>query len=436
MENKEVIAKLQAEIEELKKKLTEKEAQLLSLNKTNVENSYCNGLSAHEVSRYSRQMIMSQITTEGQIKLKNSKVLVVGAGGLGCPASLYLAAAGVGSITLIDNDTVEMSNLHRQVLHTEQTVGMPKVESAKLSLNRLNSHINIITLHMHLNSTNITNLLKDYDVIIDGTDNVATRYLLNDACVIQGKPLVSGSALQFEGQLTVYHYRGGPCYRCLFPVPPPPETVTSCGDGGVLGVVPGCIGILQALETIKILVNMPNVLAGRLLLFDGSNTTFRNVQLRKRNPQCAVCGDIPTVTAPIDYEQFCRSNAHDNGDMISILSKDERISVLDYDKLVKQDCKHLLLDVRSELEFQMCRLPESVNVPFTDIQKRKSGDHIKDLLTSAGGAVYVLCRRGNDSQRAVGLLKDQFGDLPLKFKDIIGGLHAYALQVDPQFPIY
>uniref|UniRef100_A0A8W7PPE1 THIF-type NAD/FAD binding fold domain-containing protein n=1 Tax=Anopheles coluzzii TaxID=1518534 RepID=A0A8W7PPE1_ANOCL len=278
---------LENDIRTLRKQLQEKVQQLKTLKK-HFQKNCITKLNNDEIARYSRQIILSEIGVQGQLKLKKASVLVVGAGGLGCPAALYLAGAGIGRIGVLDYDEVELTNLHRQLLHTEATVGLTKVTSVQSYLEQLNSQIEIETHHAQLTSENALALLEPYDVVVDATDNVATRYLLNDACVLLRKPLVSGSALQLEGQLTVYNYRGGPCYRCLFPTPPPPESVTNCGDGGVLGAITGVIGALQALETIKIILSNEGVLAGRLLLFDGQQSAFRNLKLRPKKPTCAL----------------------------------------------------------------------------------------------------------------------------------------------------
>jgi len=303
------------EILNLKKKLMEKESMLPQhLDQVQEENEGRGAdkkLTNVEIDKYSRQLIMPEIGMKGQQTLKNSSVLIVGAGGLGCPSSLYLTGAGVGRIGIVDYDNVKLNNLHRQLLHSEISTGQPKVFSAADSLRKLNSSVEVTPYDIQIDSSNALDIIRQYDVVVDATDNVATRYLLNDACVMASRPLVSGSALQLEGQLIVYSYNNGPCYRCLFPVPPPPETVTNCGDGGVLGAVPGVIGVLQALETVKILLGHHGVLSKSMLLFDGSDCSFRKVRVRDRNPSCAVCGSEPSVTALIDYEQFCGSKAND-----------------------------------------------------------------------------------------------------------------------------
>ncbi|CAG9826278.1 unnamed protein product [Diabrotica balteata] len=432
MEHYSSVESLKNEIKELQEELKQKERLLEELlRKDNDTIAESKTISTNEIIRYSRQMIMPDITIDGQKALKNSKVLIVGVGGLGCPAALYLATAGI-----VDYDEVELSNLHRQVLHSEDDIGVPKVMSAYNKLKRINSDIKIIPIREHANSKTIENLLHNnkYDVVIDGTDNVATRYLLNDICVLHNTPLVSGSALQMEGQLTVYHYRDGPCYRCLFPVPPPAHTVTNCGDGGVLGPVPGTIGVLQALETIKIITQSAGVLSGRFLIFDGSTSMFRNVRLRPRNPKCDVCGDEPTITTLIDYEQFCGSSAHDKVININILDKEQEVDINKF--CVLKECS-VVIDVRPELEFKMCSLSHTLNYPYTKILKdlKEFQTFLEDNLGTSNN-VFILCRRGNDSQRAVCYIKDKMGTQDINFYNVKGGLHAYSKIIDPSFPIY
>jgi adenylyltransferase and sulfurtransferase len=272
-------------------------------------------------------------------------------------------------------------------------------------------------------------ILKHYDVIVDATDNVATRYLLNDACVLLKKPLVSGSALMFEGQLTVYNYNNGPCYRCIFPKPPPPETVMNCGDGGVIGAVTGTIGSLQAMEVLKIIhLNKDEVLSGQLLLYDGLSCSFRKIKLRGRKENCEVCGNAPSITELIDYEQFCGMKASDKDSGLKLLSEDERISVQNFRKLNQE---HMLIDVRSEAEFEICKLENSHNIPIKQLLSSKIDVDLMNRLKHED--VYVVCRRGNDSQIAVRYLQEK---LDIKSKDIIGGLHAWTKEIDENFPIY
>uniref|UniRef100_A0A182INL1 Adenylyltransferase and sulfurtransferase MOCS3 homolog n=1 Tax=Anopheles atroparvus TaxID=41427 RepID=A0A182INL1_ANOAO len=429
---------LEDDIRTLRKQLRKKVQQLKALKNTFQKNCVTR-LNNDEIARYSRQIILSEIGVQGQLKLKKASVLVVGAGGLGCPSALYLAGAGIGRIGVLDYDEVELTNLHRQLLHTEATVGFSKVDSVQARLEELNSQIEIQTHHTQLTSDNANAIIERYDVIVDATDNVATRYLLNDACVMLRKPLVSGSALQLEGQLTVYNYRGGPCYRCLFPTPPPPASVTNCGDGGVLGAVTGVIGALQALETIKIILSNEGVLSGRLLLFDGQQSAFRNLKLRPKKPSCAVCSDTPTVTKLIDYEQFCRMKATDKDSALSLLPPSHRISVRDYhDGWVVEGRLHLLIDVRGANEFEMCQLPGTpVNIPLADILNDKRTDEILSLVAQSPSEVFVVCRRGNDSQLAVRHLEPLLRTRSLgPPRDLIGGLHAWKNIVDPNFPIY
>uniref|UniRef100_A0A6M2DLR5 Adenylyltransferase and sulfurtransferase MOCS3 homolog n=1 Tax=Xenopsylla cheopis TaxID=163159 RepID=A0A6M2DLR5_XENCH len=434
MSNDLAIKQLEVEVWELRERLFEKETALNALKMINLcDRTIHDKLEKIDVERYSRQMFVPEFGVESQLKLKNASVLVVGIGGLGCPASLYLAGAGIGTIGILDYDDVEMNNLHRQLLHCESDIGYSKVHSAINTLSRLNSTVNLIPHNTVLSSANAMDIIKKYDIVLDCTDNVATRYLLNDCCIMTNRPLVSGSALQMEGQLTVYGYKNGPCYRCLFPVPPPPETVTNCGDGGVLGTVPGVIGVLQAVEAIKIILGKPTI-SGRLLLYYATDSVFRNIRLREKTKNCAVCSENKTVTGLIDYEQFCQSKATDKDPKLKILSKEERITVTDYNKK-KDEAKHILLDVRSTVEYQMCKMPNSINVPISDVLENKKLDYLINLMNSDIEAVYVVCRRGNDSQRAVKHLKEIL-NLRVPICDLEGGLHAWAADVDIDFPVY
>lgn len=324
---------------------------------------------------------------------------------------------------------MEESNLHRQLLHYECDVRKKlKVDSAIDKLKKMNSSVKFNSHKVLINSSNALEIIKDYDVIVDATDNVATRYLLNDACVLLKKPLVSGSALQLEGQLTVYNFQHGPCYRCIFPQPPPPETVQNCGDSGVIGAVTGVIGSLQAMEVIKIIMNQDNVLSGKLILYDAAMCSFRTIKLRSRRNNCDVCGDDPTIKELIDYEQFCGMCAVDKNPNLQILTDNDRISVLDYQN-VKDE--HLLIDVRAVNEYEMCQLKDSINIPIKDLLAGK----IKEQLLSEmrQKQVFVVCRRGNDSQIAVKFLSDK---LDIKSKDLIGGLYKWNEEIDSNFPLY
>lgn len=431
------IEELESDIRTLRKQLKAKVHQLKTLKK-HFQKNCINKLNNNEIARYSRQIILSEIGVQGQLKLKRASVLVVGAGGLGCPSALYLAGAGIGRIGILDYDEVELTNLHRQLLHSESTVGLTKVDSAQAYLEELNSQIEVTTHHTQLTSENALKVIGAYDIVVDATDNVATRYLLNDACVLLKKPLVSGSALQLEGQLTVYNFNGGPCYRCLFPNPPPPETVTNCGDGGVLGAITGVIGALQALETIKIILGNAGVLSGRLLLFDGHQSTFRNLKLRSKKADCVACSDNASLTKLIDYEQFCSMKATDKDSHLSLLAPHERISVREYKELADNNVRHLLIDVRGANQFEICQLPTSINIPIDDILKDRRTSELAQMAAGSGNVpVFVVCRRGNDSQLAVRHLVPLFREQGLEPpKDISGGLHAWTHQIDSEFPIY
>jgi adenylyltransferase/sulfurtransferase len=403
-------------------------------------------LSNSQIARYSRQLILPEIGVAGQLSISAASVLIVGAGGLGCPAAIYLSAAGVGRLGVVDYDEVELSNLHRQILHSEGRVGVAKSASVAIACARLNSSVRYVPYHLSLSSENALDIVRQYDIVLDATDNVATRYLLNDACVLADKPLVSGSALRFEGQLTVYHHKGGPCYRCLYPKPPPPETVTNCSDGGVLGVIPGIIGSLQALEAIKIAAGMESAFSQKLLLFDGLDGSFRTIRLRARQSQCSVCGDQPSIQRLIDYEQFCGARATDKDQEQHIVSDDHRISVQEYKALVDSGAAHVLVDVRQPVELDICRLPrDALNIPLPDVDKDASVHQLQERIAALSGPavegslpVVVVCRRGNDSQVAVRKLraKLQDGEHSVSVLDIRGGLRAWAMLIDPQFPIY
>lgn len=358
---------------------------------------------------------------------------------LGCPSALYLCGAGIGHIGVVDYDTVELNNLHRQIVHQEQSIGISKSVSIKEHLAKLNSSIKVTAYQEQLNSHNALEIIKNYDIVLDATDNVATRYLLNDACVFASKPLVSGSALQFEGQLTVYNYRNGPCYRCLFPKPPPPETVLNCGDGGVIGAITGVIGSLQALETIKIITGIETTLNGRLLLFDGINSTFRNVKLRGKSPNCEVCVEQRKITSLIDYEQFCGMKASDKDRKLEILSQNQRVSVQTFNESRQNNIRHLLIDVRSANEYEICQLNQSENHPikiFQDANNTNRKALVDKIKAEQIPQIYVICRRGNDSQIATKKLIEDLNDSDTKVHDVIGGLHAWTNQIDKNFPKY
>ncbi|XP_065575557.1 adenylyltransferase and sulfurtransferase MOCS3-like isoform X2 [Artemia franciscana] len=387
------------------------------------------------LERYSRQIILPGVGVEKQLLLAKSSVLVVGCGGLGCPAALYLAAGGVGTIGLVDHDTVETSNLHRQILHKERTVGMPKAESASESLSALNSSIEVKTHNILFDSNSALQIISDYDIILDCTDNAATRYLLNDACVILKKPLVSGSALRFDGQLTVYNWKNGPCYRCLYPSPVPATLVTNCAEGGVLGPIVGTIGSLQALEAMKIVMGMEPAYGDKMLLFDGELGNFRSIKLRPKQLNCDVCGENPKISELIDYIAFCGSGPSDKEEKLALLPLNKRLSSTEYKQLLDQSHDHLLIDVRPENQLSFGKLPAKnyLNIPFEKLEK--SFDLINEKSKEV---VLFVCRRGNDSQRSVAAFEKYLATLgkSLQVKDIIGGMHSWSLEVDPSFPIY
>ena len=378
-------------------------------------------LSNEEIRRYSRHLILPEFGMEGQRKLKQGSVLLIGTGGLGSPLALYLAAAGVGHIGLVDFDIVDESNLQRQIIHGTSTLGIRKTESAKMRLRDLNPHIDIATYDVQITSDNAFDLIRPYDVIVDGTDNFPTRYLTNDACVMLGKPNVYGSIFRFEGQATVFSpKRGGPCYRCLYPEPPPPGLVPSCAEGGVLGVLPGVIGTIQATEAIKLLTGIGEPLIGRLLLYDALAMRFRELKLR-RNPDCPVCGDHPTVTELIDYQQFCGISPEEAHRDATI-----EITPAEVADWLHSDNPPFLLDVREPNEWEICHIPGAVRISVNELAER-----MNELDSAVEMVVY--CRSGVRSARAVELLR-QAGFR--KVKNMAGGILRWSDEVDPSVPKY
>ncbi|XP_048332433.1 adenylyltransferase and sulfurtransferase MOCS3 isoform X2 [Ziziphus jujuba] len=378
-----------------------------------------------------------------QSNLIKSSILVVGAGGLGSPALLYLAACGVGRLGIVDHDVVELNNMHRQIIHREEYIGQPKVKSAAASCLSINSTINIVEHKEALRTSNALDILSQYDIIVDATDNAPSRYLISDCCVVLGKPLVSGAALGMEGQLTVYNYNGGPCYRCLFPTPPPTTACQRCSDSGVLGVVPGIIGCLQALEAIKIASAVGEPLTGRMILFDALSARIRIVKIRGRSLQCEVCGENATFTRQqfqeFDYEKFTQSPLSTLPVTLNLLQADSRISSKEFKEKIAKGEAHVLIDVRPQHHFKIVSLPGSLNIPLPSLEARLSEisatleDNEKGKYSGSGPQIFVVCRRGNDSQRAVQYLhKVGFTSA----KDIIGGLEGWARDVDPDFPAY
>jgi adenylyltransferase/sulfurtransferase len=370
--------------------------------------------SQEEVRRYSRHLILPEFGPQGQRKLKSARVLCVGAGGLGSPAALYLAAAGVGRLGLVDFDVVDVSNLQRQILHSTTDIGRSKLDSARERLKGLNPEIEVVTHPMRLNRANVLELFAAYDVILDGTDNYATRYLINDACVFLGKPNVSASVFRFEGQVSIFAAPGGPCYRCLYPEPPPAGLVPSCGEGGVLGIVPGVIGTLQATEAIKLIAGMGEPLKGRLLLFDALDMRFREVKVRK-NPECEVCGPSPKIRELVDYEQFCG------------LTGPASHTVKELDPIeARARVGALLLDVRESGERLVNHLPNDVPIPLSDLKTRYTE-------LQADREIIVYCKVGRRSARAVEFLQRLGFESVYNLK---GGIDAWIDQFDEDLPRY
>jgi len=380
-------------------------------------------LNKDEILRYSRHLIMPEVGMEGQLKLKQASVLLVGTGGLGAPLGMYLAAAGIGRIGLVDFDVVDYTNLQRQIIHGTKDVGKKKIDSAVETMSDINPFVQLDRHEVALSSENAFEIFKDYDIIVDGTDNFPTRYLVNDACVILNKPNVYGSIFRFEGQATVFAYEGGPCYRCLYPEPPPPGLVPSCAEGGVIGVLPGVIGLIQATETVKLILGIGEPLVGRLMLYDALGMRFRELKLR-RNPECPVCGDHRTITELIDYQQFCGMPNVEAPAEAVVLSGD----IEPADVKAKQDRgdKFVLIDVREPHEFQICRIPGSTLIPLGDLPKRLGELNPNDEFV-------MHCKSGVRSGKATDLLK-QSGFK--KVRNMKGGILAWSDKVDPTVPKY
>jgi len=378
-------------------------------------------LSREEIRRYSRHLLLPEVTIEGQKRLKAGRVLLVGAGGLGSPAALYLAAAGVGTLGLVDFDVVDESNLQRQVLHDTRWLGKPKLESACDRLRALNPHVDVQTFEERLTSENALRIFEGFDVVIDGTDNFATRYLTNDACFLLGKPNVYGSIFRFEGQASVFWPEKGPCYRCLYPSPPPPGLVPSCAEGGVLGVLPGVIGVLQATEAIKILLGIGRSLVGRLVLYDALDLTFRELKLR-RDPECPLCGENRMVTGLVDYEEFCGLG---RGEDAPVPAGDE-VTATEVAAWRARGDAFVLIDVREPHEVAICAIEGARLIPLGTLPSRL---HEID----ASRAIVVHCKSGARSARAVALLKEAGLTRTYNLK---GGILAWARDVDPTLATY
>lgn len=382
-------------------------------------------LTHEEVARYSRHLIMPEVGMEGQLKLKAARALCIGAGGLGSPVLLYLAAAGVGTLGLVDFDEVDYSNLHRQIIHGTPDVGRSKLDSAKARINALNPEVEVVTHEMALSSENALGLFADYDLVVDGTDNFPTRYLVNDACVIGGKPNVYGSIFRFEGQASVFATKDGPCYRCMFPEPPPPGLVPSCAEGGVLGILPGVVGMLQATEAIKLILGVGESLVGRFLLFDALKLRFRELKVRK-DPDCPVCGEHPTVTQLIDYEQFCGIAPTATAAATSSTEDADEATVEELKTRLDRHESFLLLDVREPQEFEICRIPGSVLIPLGDLPSRLFELEGRDDM-------IVHCKSGVRSGKAVKLLREAGYS---KARNLKGGILAWINRIDPTLPKY
>jgi adenylyltransferase/sulfurtransferase len=390
-----------------------------------------------EISRYSRHLILPEVGMEGQQKLKAAKVLCVGTGGLGAPLALYLAAAGVGTIGLVDFDTVDASNLQRQIIHSTATVGKLKVDSAEIMLKGLNPYLNVVKHNTMLTSANALDIFKDYDIIADGTDNFQTRYLVNDACVLTGKPNVYGSIFRFEGQASVFATKDAPCYRCLYPEPPPPGLVPSCAEGGVLGILPGLVGIIQATEVIKLILGIGESLAGRLLLVDALTMKFRTLKLHK-NPDCPVCGTHPTVTALIDYDQFCGIQKPTSVGPLEVAQNKAvadaplvdgipQISVQELKRRIDAHEDVFVLDVREPHEAQIVNIGAPL-IPLGELPKR-----LDELAAQKDQDIVIHCKSGGRSQKAAQLLKN--AGFP-HVENLAGGILAWADKIDPTLPKY
>lgn len=378
-----------------------------------------NPLSQEEVTRYSRHLVMPEVGMEGQAKLKAARVLCVGAGGLGSPIGLYLAAAGVGTLGLVDDDTVSLSNLQRQVLYATGDVNRSKGEAAAGRLEGVNPHVNVAVHPVRLVADNVMDIIGGYDLVVDGSDNFPTRYLVNDACVLAGKPLVHGSVLRFDGQVSVFDARKGPCYRCLFPEPPPPGAVPSCAEGGVLGVLPGIIGSLQALEAIKLILGQGQPLVGRLLLFDGLGSGLRELRIG-RDPKCPVCGVSPRITAPVDTVAFCGDAPAEAATRPPSMSPEDL-----YDARVGAGPPGVL-DVRNPHELEIARLDGAVEIPLSDLPLR-----LDELPRDR--AWVVTCHKGARAERAWRLLREAGFE---RVWVLEGGIDAWAERIDPDLRRY
>lgn len=378
-------------------------------------------LSPEELSRYARHLTLPEVGVDGQEKLKAASVLIVGTGGLGSPVAMYLAAAGIGKLGIVDFDRVEYSNLQRQIIHSTESVGQSKVESASRSLAAINPLVDVVPIEQAFTSENAMEIARDYDIIIDGTDNFATRYLVNDVCVLLKKPNCYGSIFRFEGQASVFGHAGGPCYRCLYPQPPAPGVVPSCAEGGVLGVLPGIVGTIQASEAIKLILGIGDSLSERLLLIDALEMNFRQLKVR-RDPDCPACGDNPTIAAPIDYDQFCGTPKR--GDQ-PVEQSPWDISPADLKQKMDSGDDFILLDVRQPHEYEICNLDGTL-IPLDELSTRH-----QELNQET--PIIVHCKLGGRSAKAVKLLRDQgFKDV----QNLNGGIIAWSKKIDSSLAVY
>jgi len=380
-------------------------------------------LTTDDLSRYSRHLILPEVGMEGQQRLKAARVLCVGTGGLGSPLALYLAAAGIGTLGLVDFDVVDASNLQRQIIHSTKDIGRKKLDSAEEKLKALNPALNVVKHETMLTSANALEIIKDYDIVADGTDNFPTRYLVNDACVLLGKPNAYGSIFRFEGQASVFATKEGPCYRCLYPEPPPPGLVPSCAEGGVLGILPGLVGVIQATEVIKLILGKGDSLAGRLLLVDALNMRFRELKLRK-NPECPVCGLNPTVTKLIDYQQFCGITPETQEEK-KLKNGIPQMTVKELKQRLDAGDNVLVLDVREPYEYQIANIGGTL-IPQNDVPQRLAEiDRDREVV--------VHCRTGGRSQRIAEFLKQSGYS---NVANLAGGIHAWSDEIDPSIPKY
>ncbi|MBI1871548.1 MAG: molybdopterin-synthase adenylyltransferase MoeB [Chlamydiae bacterium] len=380
-------------------------------------------LTKEQIARYSRHLIMPEVGMEGQEKLCNARVLCIGAGGLGSPLALYLAAAGIGHMGIVDFDVVDFSNLQRQIIHSEAKLGTSKAESAKERILSINSSIDVEIYKERLTSNNALQMIEPYDIVVDGTDNFQTRYLVNDACVLLKKPNVYGSIYRFEGQSSVFAAEEGPCYRCLYPEPPPPGLVPSCAEGGVLGILPGLIGCIQATETIKLILGKGNPLIGRLMIIYALDMKIRELKLRK-DPNCPICSDHPTITSLIDYEEFCAMGPGEEAQAEN--PSEMEITAQELKKILDNRKKVVIVDVREPHEYDICHLEEAVLIPLGELPTR-----LNELDTT--DEIITHCHHGMRSLNAARLLKDMGFK---RVKSLKGGIHAWATEIDSTLATY